>query len=145
MAGYVQRISGSIGYVEYAYALQNKMSHILLKNQAGNFVAPTAENFQAAAANADWANAPGYYMVLTDQPGKDSWPITGASFILIHKKQQNPEMAKAMLGFFDWCYRKGDQTALKLDYVPMPERWCRWSRAAGPGKSAGQRKAVWGK
>ena len=116
---YVQRIKGAIGYVEYAYALQNKMSHVLLKNQAGNYVAPTAESFQAAAANADWAKAPGFYMVLTDQPGKESWPITGASFILIHKEQKNPEMAKAMLEFLRLVLQErrpdGPQAGLRPD------------------------------
>jgi phosphate transport system substrate-binding protein len=120
VAGYVQRVKGAIGYVEYAYALQNKMSHVLLKNQAGNYVAPTSDTFQAAAANADWSHAPGFYMVLTDQPGKDSWPITGASFILVYKDQVNAETAKTVLKFFAWCYKNGDETALKLDYVPMP-------------------------
>ena len=139
VAAYVQRINGSIGYVEYAYALQNKMSSALLKNQAGNFVAPTAENFQAAAANADWAHAEGYYMVLTDQPGKDSWPITGASFILVYRDQPNVEPVKTVLDFFAWCYKNGQATALKLDYVPMPEKvvdmvektWAKEIRANG--------------
>ena len=121
VAAYVQRVNGSIGYVEYAYALQNKMTHALLKNRAGNFVAPTAEAFQAAAANADWAHAEGYYMVLTDQPGAQSWPITGASFILVYKDQANAQTAKAVLDFFAWCYKNGQPTALKLDYVPMPK------------------------
>jgi phosphate transport system substrate-binding protein len=139
VAAYVQRINGSIGYVEYAYALQNKMSSALLKNQAGNFVAPTAENFQAAAANADWAHAEGYYMVLTDQPGKDSWPITGASFILVYKDQPDVEPIKTVLDFFAWCYKNGQATALKLDYVPMPGKvvdmvektWAKEIRAKG--------------
>jgi len=120
VANYVQRIRGSIGYVEYAYALQNKLCHALLKNRANQYVAPTAETFQAAAANADWENAPGYYVILTDQPGEGSWPITGASFILLHKKQADATRAKAMLSFFDWCYRHGQDIARKLDYVPIP-------------------------
>jgi len=139
VAAYVQRINGAIGYVEYAYALQNKMSHALLKNQAGNFVALTAEAFQAAAANADWAHAEGYYMVLTDQPGKESWPITGASFILVYKDQADAKTAKMVLDFFAWCYQNGTETALKLDYVPMPKKvvdmveatWAREIRAGG--------------
>ncbi|WP_020678360.1 phosphate ABC transporter substrate-binding protein PstS [Geopsychrobacter electrodiphilus] len=121
VAAYVQRVKGSIGYVEYAYALQNKMNYVLLQNHAGQFVAPTSEAFQAAAANADWAHAAGYYMVLTDQPGAQSWPITGASFILVYKDQANPQTAKTVLDFFAWCYKNGQPTALKLDYVPMPE------------------------
>ncbi len=120
VASYVQRISGSIGYVEFAYALQNHMSHALLENQAGKFVAPTIKSFQAAAANADWKNAPGYYLVLTDQPGAGSWPITGASFVLVYRDQKKPDQAKIMLTFFDWCYRHGAETAEKLHYVPIP-------------------------
>jgi phosphate transport system substrate-binding protein len=122
VAAYVQRIKGSIGYVEYAYALQNKLAYSLLQNQDGNYVAPTSATFQAAAANADWENAEGFYLVLTDQPGAESWPITGASFILVYKEQANAETAKEVLKFFDWCYRKGGKTAEKLDYVPMPEK-----------------------
>jgi len=120
VAAYVQQLPGSIGYVEYAYALQNKMNHVLLKNRDGNYVAPTKETFSAAAASADWANAPGYFMVLVNQPGKDSWPITGATFILLYKEQGNEEIAKTMLGFFDWCYQHGGEMAIKLDYVPLP-------------------------
>ena len=120
VASYVGRIKGSIGYVEYAYALQNKMSYAKLQNRDGNFVAPTSESFQAAAANADWSNAPGFYMVLTDQPGKDSWPITGATFILVYKTQDKPDNGRAVLSFFDWAYQNGDKMAEDLDYVPMP-------------------------
>jgi len=122
VAAYVQRIKGSIGYVEYAYALQNKLTYSLLQNNAGKFVAPTSETFQAAAANADWAKADGFYLVLTDQPGDASWPITGASFILIHKEQANAATAKEVLRFFAWCFRNGGKTAEKLDYVPMPDK-----------------------
>jgi phosphate transport system substrate-binding protein len=121
VAAFVNKVDGSIGYVEYAYALQNKMAGVLLKNREGNFVAPTAETFQAAAAGADWTHAEGYYLVLTDQPGKASWPITGASFILMHARQQDPAQAKAVLKFFDWAYANGVQSALALDYVPMPD------------------------
>ncbi|RJS95046.1 phosphate ABC transporter substrate-binding protein PstS [Salinisphaera sp. Q1T1-3] len=121
VASYVDRIKNSIGYVEYAYALQNKMAYVQLKNKAGNFVEPTASNFQAAASNADWQNAPGFYEVLTDQPGDKSWPITGASFILMYKQPKNPQVAQAVLKFFDWSYANGDQMANELDYVPMPD------------------------
>jgi len=121
VASYANRIKGAIGYVEYAYALQNKMTYVLLENKAGKFVAPTSEAFQAAAANADWAQAPGFYMVLTDQPGDDSWPITGATFILVYKKQDHPETGAAVLKFFAWAYANGDSMAQKLDYVPMPD------------------------
>ncbi|MDR3629088.1 MAG: phosphate ABC transporter substrate-binding protein PstS [Desulfocapsaceae bacterium] len=121
VAAFVGKVDGSIGYVEYAYALQNKMASVMLKNHDGKFVAPTAENFQAAAAGADWAHAEGYYMVLTDQPGATSWPITGASFILLYKNQANPEQAKEVLKFFAWSFKNGGKSALSLDYVPMPD------------------------
>ena len=120
VASYVGRVKDSIGYVEYAYALQNKMTYVLLKNKAGEYVKPNTASFQAAAANADWKHAKGFYMVLTDQPGKASWPITGASFILVYKDQKNPQIAKTFLKFFDWSYRHGGKLAEKLDYVPMP-------------------------
>jgi len=122
VAAFVSKVPGSIGYVEYAYALQNHMASVRLLNKAGNAVAPTAENFQAAAAGADWAHAKGYYMVLTDQPGAKSWPITGASFILMYKSQKNPAIAKEVLKFFDWSYKNGADMAKKLDYVPMPAK-----------------------
>jgi phosphate transport system substrate-binding protein len=120
VAAYVQRVDGAVGYVEYAYALQNKMTHVLLQNRDGEFVAATSGSFQAAAANADWQHARGYYLVLTDQPGKESWPITGASFILIHKQQNSMAMAQTMLEFFNWSFRHGGDLAEKLDYVPIP-------------------------
>jgi len=120
VASYVSRIKGSIGYVEYAYALQNHMSYAKLQNKDGHYVEPTAKNFQAAAAGADWKNAPGFYMVLTDQPGKNSWPITGATFILVYKSQDKPANGQAVLKFFDWAYHHGGKMAKKLDYVPMP-------------------------
>ena len=120
VASYVRRMSGSIGYVEYAYALQNRLTYVKLKNRAGSYVEPNSTTFQAAAANADWEKAEGFYVVLTDQPGKGSWPITGASFILMHKVQKRPEVARAVLKFFDWCYRDGREMAEKLDYVSMP-------------------------
>ena len=122
VAGYVKRLDGAIGYVEYAYALKNKIPHVLLQNKSGAYVSPTIETFQAAAANADWTKAPGFYMVLTDQPGEGSWPITGASFIIVYKEQTDAETADAVLKFFDWCYRNGSKTAEELDYVPMPEK-----------------------
>jgi len=120
VASYVQRLKGAIGYVEYAYALQNKMTYAQLQNKAGTFVKPDIESFQAAAANADWAKTPGFDLMLTDQPGVKSWPITGATFILMHTKQDKTESATAVLKFFDWAYRKGDKTAEKLHYIPMP-------------------------
>ncbi|BCB28314.1 phosphate-binding protein PstS [Sulfurimicrobium lacus] len=121
VANFVKQIKGSIGYVEYAYALQNKMASGMIKNLDGNFVKPSDVTFKAAAANAHWDKAPGFYQVLTQQPGKESWPITGATFILMHKAQDNPEQAKNVLKFFEWAYTKGDNMALELDYVPMPD------------------------
>lgn len=121
VANYVKLTSGSIGYVEYAYALQNKMNFAQLQNRDGQFVSPNEESFKAAAAHADWEKAPGFYEILTDEPGKQSWPITGATFILVHKMQDKPEHGKEVLKFFDWAYDQGDQTALQLDYIPLPD------------------------
>jgi phosphate transport system substrate-binding protein len=121
VAALVTRTDGSIGYVEYAYALQNKMNYTLLANKDGVYNQPNSASFQAAAANADWKTAPGFYLLLTDQPGKQSWPITGASFILMYKQQQKPETAKQVLQFFDWAYHNGQKMAEELDYVPMPD------------------------
>jgi phosphate transport system substrate-binding protein len=121
VASFVQRIRGSIGYVEYAYAKQNRMTFAMLKNRDGEFVAPGDKTFQAAAAGADWKNARGFYEILTDEPGKASWPITGATFILMHKTQPDGARAKEVLKFFDWAYQNGDRMALDLDYVPMPD------------------------
>lgn len=121
VASYVGRINGSIGYVEYAYALQNKLTYARLRNRTGHDVSPSIQSFQAAAAGADWRNAPGFYMVLTDQPGAESWPISGASFILMHREQAKPAAGKAALEFFDWAYRQGAEQAVELDYVPIPE------------------------
>lgn len=120
VAANVQRIKNSIGYVEFAYAKRNKMSHTQLKNRDGAFVQPDDENFKAAAAGADWTKTPGMAVVLTDQPGKASWPITGASFILMHKKQADAAKGKEVLKFFDWAYKNGGKMALDLEYVAMP-------------------------
>lgn len=120
VAANVQRIKGSIGYVEYAYAKKNKMSHTQLKNRDGQFVQPDDDTFKAAAAGADWAKTPGMGVVLTNQPGKASWPITGASFIILHKSQASAERAKEVLKFFDWAYKNGGAMATELEYVAMP-------------------------
>jgi phosphate transport system substrate-binding protein len=121
VANYVSRIDGAIGYVEYAYAKQNKLSYAMVANKDGAFVAPSDDAFKAAAAGADWNSVPGMGVILTDQPGKASWPITGASFILIHKVQDKPENAKEVLKFFDWSFKNGAKMADDLDYVPMPD------------------------
>ncbi len=120
VSAYVQRIKGSIGYVEYAYAKKNKMAHTQLKNREGVYLQPDDPQFQAAAAFADWAKAPGMYEVLTDEPGKNSWPITGASFILMHKSQDKPQNAAEVLRFFDWALKNGQKLAADMDYVAMP-------------------------
>ncbi len=119
VAAFVGRLPNSIGYVEYAYVKQNKMTYTLLQNAEGQFVAPDDTAFKAAAAGADWSKS--YYQILTNQPGAQSWPITGATFILMHKVQDKPEQAAATLKFFEWAYKNGDQTASALDYVPMPD------------------------
>ena len=120
VANYVQRINGSIGYVEYAYVLQNHMAYVKMKNHEGNFVAPSAKSFMAAAAGADWSAAPGMYLILTDAPGANAWPIAGATFILMHTTQEKPANAKQVLKFFKWSYASGGKMAEALDYVPMP-------------------------
>jgi len=121
VAALVTRTDCAIGYVEYAYAKQNKLTYTLLANKEGAYNQPDSKSFQAAAANADWSAAPGYYLLLTDQPGKESWPITGASFILMYGKQDKPATAKDVLNFFDWAYHNGQAMAEELDYVPMPD------------------------
>ena len=130
VASYVQRIKGSIGYVEYAYALQNKMAYAQLKNREGNFVKPEAANFMAAAANAKWDADKGFYEILTNEPGKDSWPIVGATFILVYKSQDNAEAGKQVLKFFEWAYENGDKMASDLDYIPMPDNVVKMISAA---------------
>lgn len=118
VAAFVGRLPNSIGYVEYAYVKQNKMVYAQMQNAAGNFVSPNDDAFKAAAAGADWSKS--FYQILTAQPGKDSWPLTGATFILMHKAQDKPAQATAVLKFFEWAYKSGDKTADELDYVPMP-------------------------
>src|SRR5262249_3710548 len=122
VANNVAQTKGAIGYVEYAYAKQNKLTYTKLTNRDGKAVEPTAESFTAAAANADWAGTPGFGVVLTDQAGASAWPIAGATFILIHKQPQDPAAATEALKFFGWAYAKGDKMAQDLDYVPMPDK-----------------------
>jgi phosphate transport system substrate-binding protein len=120
-ANMATQTQGAIGYVEYAYVKQNKMANVLLINKAGKAVAPKAEAFQAAASNADWKSAPGYYLILTDQPGGASWPITGASFILVYASPPDAAATGEALKFFDWAYQNGAPMAAELDYVPLPK------------------------
>ncbi len=119
VAAFVGRLPNSIGYVEYAYVKQNKMTYAQMQNSAGAYVSPDDSVFKAAAAGAEWAKS--FYQILTNQPGKDSWPITGATFILMHKTQDKPAQATSTLKFFDWAYKNGDKVADDLDYVPMPD------------------------
>jgi len=120
VANIVAQTQGAIGYVEFAYAEQNKLAYMDMMNKAGKTVAPEIASFQAAAANADWNNAPGYYLILTDQPGDASWPITAATFILVYAAPDKPADVAEALKFFDWAYAKGDDMATGLDYIPMP-------------------------
>ena len=119
VAAFVGRLPNSIGYVEYSYVLQNKMNYVQMQNAAGNFVSPNEIAFKAAAAGADWSKS--FYQILTNQSGKDAWPISGATFILMHKLQDKPANATETLKFFAWAYKNGDKVADSLDYVPMPK------------------------
>jgi phosphate transport system substrate-binding protein len=121
VAAQVQRIKGAFGYIEYAYAKKNKIAHAQLKNRDGNFVQPDDSTFKAAAANADWNNAPGMYLLLTNQTGKDAWPATGASFIIMHRQQADGLTGRAILKFFDWSYKNGSKMSEELEYVHMPQ------------------------
>jgi phosphate transport system substrate-binding protein len=120
VAANVQRIKGSIGYVEWAYAKKNKLSHTQLKNRDGQFLQPDDDHFKAAAAGAEWSKTPGFGVVLTDQAGKSSWPITGVSYILMHRAQADAAKGKEVVKFFDYAYKNGSAAAAELDYVPMP-------------------------
>ncbi len=129
----VKKTAGSIGYVEFAYAIRERLKFVRLQNAAGKFVTPSIQAFQAAASNADWEHAPGFFLNLTDQPGEKSWPICGASYILIYKDQPDVAKAASMLKFFDWCFKNGDDIAKGLHYVPIP------------GKVYGLVESVWAK
>ena len=144
VASYVQRIKGAIGYVEYAYALQNKMTFTQLKNRDGQFVKPTDDSFKASAANAKWDADKGFYEILTNEPGKESWPITGATFILVHKSPEKIENAKEVLKFFDWAYNNGSKLAADLAYVPLPDSLTKMIRASWKDQIKDTNgKAIW--
>ena len=119
VAAFVSRLPNSMGYVEYSYVKQNKLNYALMQNSAGVFIKPEDDSFKAAAAGADWTKT--FYQILTNQPGKDAWPISGATFILMHVKQDKPASATEVLKFFSWAYKNGDKVAADLDYVPMPK------------------------
>lgn len=121
VAAYVKQINGGIGYVEMSYALQNKMTYARIKNAAGNFIVPSNDSFQAAASSADWANAKDFYLVMTNAPGEQAWPITATNFILMYKQPKNAASAKNAKDFFTWAYANGDKQATDLDYVPLPD------------------------
>ena len=128
VANNVAQTKGAIGYVEYAYAKQNKLTHADMVNKDGKSVAPETKSFQAAAANADWKSVPGYGVILTSQPGGESWPITAASFILMHTVPQDAAASAEALKFFDWAYKNGAKMAEELDYIPMPDNVVELSR-----------------
>ena len=137
VAAYVKQTPGAIGYVEYAFAKQNNLTYAQLQNKAGKFVPPTAAAFSAAAANANWKAAPGFYLLLLDQPGAEAWPITAATFILTPTRPEDPAKAREVLAFFDWAYKNGDAAAVQLDYLPMPaavKDMVRksWTKVVGP-------------
>ncbi len=143
VAAFVQRLPGSIGYVEYAYAKQNKLTHLKLKNHDGKVVDPDDETFKAAAAGADWHKA-AFGAILTEQAGAKSWPITGATFILLHKSQAKPDHALQVMKFFDWSYTHGAKMAVELEYVPLPAALIKdiktvWAEQVKDGSG----KAVW--
>lgn len=136
VASYVNRMKNSIGYVEYAYAKQNNMSHTSLKNAAGNVVQPSAETF-AAAGDIDWSQQPGFYKVITNSDTDQAWPIAAATFILVHKQPQDAKQVAGVLNFFDWAYSQGDQDAMDLDYVPFSDKAvalfkAKWNEVVGP-------------
>lgn len=139
VAGNVAKTRGAIGYVEYAYAKQNSLSYMRMKNRAGKVVSPNMQSFQAAAANADWDHADNFFMILTDQPGAESWPIENPTFILVYKNPRDPAATKQVLDFFSWAFAEGDQMAEGLDYVPLPDSVVKrieasWKAVAGSGR-----------
>lgn len=142
VSAFVQRLPGSIGYVEYAYAKQNKLSHTNMQNKDGQFVAPSNETFAAAAEGADWSKS-AFYEILTNQPGAKSWPITSATFILMHKEQDKPAQAAEVLKFFDWAYENGGDMALELEYIPMPKATVDLIRASWGGMKGADGAAVY--
>jgi phosphate transport system substrate-binding protein len=121
VSGNIGQTKNSIGYVEYAYAKQNKLTYTAMVNKAGKTVQPTVAAFQAAASNADWAKAPGYYVILTDQPGENSWPVTASTFILMHREPVDKAASTEAVKFFKWAFARGGKMAEELDYIPMPD------------------------
>jgi phosphate transport system substrate-binding protein len=143
VANMTTQTDGAIGYVEYAYARQNKMAYALLTNKAGVAVAPSVDSFQAAASNADWAGSDSYYLILTDQAGANSWPITGASFILLYRQPDDPVAVAGALKFFAWAYKDGGKMATELDYVPLPTALIAQVKKTWASAITANGKAVW--
>jgi phosphate transport system substrate-binding protein len=142
VSAFVQRLPGSIGYVEFAYSVQNKMTYTLLQNADGNYPVPGDVSFKAAASNADWTKS-SFYEILTNQPGKDAWPITGATFILMHKVQEKPTRGLESLKFFEWAYKNGAKMADDLEYVPLPESLVRLIQTSWAQIKDSTGKSVW--
>ncbi|MGI4855983.1 MAG: phosphate ABC transporter substrate-binding protein PstS [Janthinobacterium lividum] len=140
VAAFVQRLPGAIGYVESAYATQNKMVYAAMKNDAGTVVAPNADSFKAASASADWSKT--FYQILTNEPGKQAWPIVAATYVMLHAVQDKPQQGAAVLKFFDWSFRNGQAAAQQLDYVPLPESVLTQVRAAWKNVKDGAGKSV---
>ncbi len=143
VAAYVEQTPGGIGYVEYAFAKENNLTYALMQNKAGRFVTPAAANFAAAAAGARWSAAPGFYLLLLDQPAAEAWPITGATFILVPRRPTDPAKVREVLAFFDWAYRNGDAAADRLAYVPLPPAVKELIRKSWGNVRAGDGKAVY--
>lgn len=143
VANMTAQTGGAIGYVEYAYAKQNNMSYVRMRNMSGKVVSPEIKAFQAAAANADWPHADSFFLILTNQPGAQSWPITGASFILMHRDNSDAGTARTALKFFDWAYKKGDALAEQLDYVPLPDEIVKLIEATWSKSIMSQGSALW--
>ncbi|WP_370569134.1 phosphate ABC transporter substrate-binding protein PstS [Limnobacter humi] len=140
VSAFVQRLPGSIGYVEYAYAKQNKLTFTQMQNKDGVYLQPDDEHFKAAAAGADWSKQ--FYEILTNQPGKSAWPISGATFILMHKVQTDGAKAAEVLKFFNWAYAKGDKLAAELDYVPLPDATVKLIHDSWKGIKTADGKAI---
>ena len=142
VSAFVQRIPGAIGYVEFVYAKQNKLTYTLLQNAAGNYPQPDDTTFKSAAAAADWTKS-AFYAIITNQPEKDAWPISGATFIILQKVQDKPEQGAEVLKFFDWAYKNGASMATEMDYVPMPDKVVKLVRTAWGDIKDASGKPVW--
>ncbi len=142
VSAFVQRIPGAIGYVEYVYAKQNKLTYTLLQNAAGNYPQPDDTTFKSAAAAADWTKS-GFYAIITNQPEKDAWPISGATFIIMQKVQDKPEQGVEVIKFFDWAYKNGAGMAAEMDYVPMPDKVIKLVHTAWGDIKDASGKPVW--